>query len=88
MGYRFLTGAETVADVDSVEAQQCFGTTELSGLVNRYHGADSHAVDCFAYNANAEQILQATTPERTRTSGLRFRKPALYPAELRALVVN
>ena len=30
-------------------------------------------------------ILESTrTPERTRTSGLRFRKPLLYPAELRA----
>ena len=30
-------------------------------------------------------ILQPScTPERTRTSGLRFRKPLLYPAELRA----
>lgn len=28
---------------------------------------------------------KSTTPERTRTSDLRFRKPMLYPAELRAL---
>ena len=30
----------------------------------------------------------ANTPERTRTSDLRFRKPMLYPAELRAHAVR
>src|SRR3954454_12503716 len=40
-----------------------------------------------APKAPQEQGFQRSAPERIRTSDLRFRRPTLYPAELRALVV-
>jgi hypothetical protein len=37
------------------------------------------------YEAPAQAGVSCSAPERTRTSDLRFRRPTLYPTELRAL---
>jgi hypothetical protein len=48
---------------------------------SKCNGMQSGAV---SFPADDRKNAVLNTPERTRTSDLRFRKPMLYPAELRA----
>ena len=70
------------------------------GLLDRYDGAENargHGVGTIAdatttdddpenKKAPLSRGFRWSAPERIRTSDLRFRRPTLYPAELRALV--
>ena len=63
-------------------ARQDSATDEVPVFAGTTGLVSNLSVVCFA--AGQVLIPQKYTPERTRTSDLRFRKPALYPAELRA----
>lgn len=88
--------AEAIASLpdcspSSRERQKATGTdgkTDLA-LNSAFLGAaqvGSNAPQCKDAPLNDTKNRVLTTPGRTRTFDLRFRKPMLYPAELRALV--
>ena len=87
-----VTGPEPKGDDDSELAQQLARTPDISGQLmsvdvkSHCQSADAQEesqVHATAAETVAEQGDETGIPGRTRTCGLRFRKPSLYPPELR-----
>ena len=71
---RTLDGTARTTETDEVEQ----GSADCNLLETAQLGSDLHE------SSSGDIGMKTTTPDRTRTCDLRFRKPMLYPTELRA----
>jgi len=75
--------AQTTALTHQKSPKQAIGSHDQMGARKGKRGAQMRAIGTTCEHSPSSGT---NTPERTRTSDLRFRKPPLCPAELRAFV--